>query len=206
MANGNLTANLVFDLVWVEVVFGPDGVELKVHSQPGLQQPGLAGVLASISEDTRPARKASLERAAMEIGKVPADQKDLSRKDAFRRIAESRDWGNLSSIAFIPQANKILISRARATQLIFWSKDTAWLFDPPGLFLDRPLDPAIGTLTDPQIIDGQTTVLATFLPNPQAPITQFKYNLRLITGVQTNGVYDGHAIIIVDPIIETSKQ
>jgi hypothetical protein len=202
MANGNLT----YDIVEVYVKFGPNGVDLATTAYPDPTQPNLktvAQVLANISMKTRPVLKAYLERAAREIREVPADHQHRSRED-LRLLA----MGDLSQIVFQPdlESNQIKISRSRATQFIFYSLDK-WTFDGLGFFLDKdPLDPAIGNFTDRQILEDGHQLRITFVPSPQAPATRIKYNLRLRTDVRTNNALDGHAIIIVDPIIETSKQ
>lgn len=193
-----------WDIVTCGVEFSNSGVGLNTTTYPG-QADVLANVLASISTATLPATKASLERAAMEIKRVPTGHRGVS-KEELRRLGLTRDLGDISSYVFQPELHKIEISMRLPTQLIFYSLSKDWKFDWPGLSLDIPLDPAIGTLAAPEIIDNDQTVRTTFVPSGLAAPARFKYNLRLIASVLNFGVSAGHVIIIVDPIIEKSKQ
>jgi hypothetical protein len=207
MPNGNPT----YDTVLVQVSFGGNGVTLITNAYQGqsnpLQsnppQPTLAQALDNLSGKMRLAIKESLERALKEISELPAGHQSHSR-EAFRLPA----MGDLSQIVFQPElpSNQVKISRSRATQFIFHSPGS-WTFDKLGFFLDNePLNPDIGIFTDRQISPDGHMLRITFVPNPQGPATRIKYNLQLITDVKTNNVFDGHAIIIVDPIIEKSLQ
>ena len=199
----SLVTNLTWDIVECEVVFGEYGIQLNTTERAG--QPDLAQSLAHVAEKTRPATKATLELSAI------ANTRGREALAAFDREAArlremTRDWGLLSSIVFRPKEHKITISRSRATHLIFYTTAPAWQFEHPGIFLDNPpLDPAIGTLADPVITNNQQMVYTTFLPAYMAVATQIKYNLKLITEAFNHGTFGGHAIIIVDPIIETGK-
>jgi hypothetical protein len=200
----NAIAISPWDIVTCEVAFGNNGVQLNTTTYPG-HTGYLADVLAGISKATLPATKESLERAAIEIKKVPTGHRPVS-KEELRRLGLTRDFGDLSSYVFQPELHKIKISRSRPTQLIFYSLSKDWKFDWPGIYPDITLDPAIGTLAVPEFMDNDQTVRTTFVPSGLAVPEQFKYNLRLIASVLNFGVSAGHVIIIVDPIIEKSKQ
>jgi len=205
MANGNQT----YDTVIVVVTFGGNGVTLNstTYPYPGQSNPPqptpAAQALANLSGKSRLAMKGSLERALKEIRELPADHEVVSA-DRLRLSA----MGDLSLIAFVPElpSNQVKVSKSRATQFIFHSPSD-WTFHKLGFFLDSdPLDPTIGIFTDRQISPDGHFLWITFVPNPQGAATRIKYNLELITVVTTNSVFDGHAIIIVDPIIEKSIQ
>jgi hypothetical protein len=199
--------NQPYDTVLVEVFFGGNGVTLISTAFPGQSNPllsnplqpnplppSLTQALGKLSDKMRLSMKEPLGRAS----KVIRLKKDL-RLSAM---------GDLSQIVFQPElpTNQIMVSMSRATQFIFFSPGK-WTFDKLGFFLDEdPLPPAIGMFTDRQIMLGGHMLRITFVPNPQGPATRIKYNLQLITDVKTNNAFDGHAIIIVDPIIEKSLQ
>jgi hypothetical protein len=195
-----LNAKLSWDLLMCEVVFGNNGIQLNTTMYPG-KTPDLSKALSKVSKKTQAAAIATPLFSKLARSTSKPDRKAFQMEVAKRR-ALTKDWGGIATIGYKPQIIKV--STSRATQLVFFTTSSEWLFDPPGLFLDSPLDPAIGAIGVPQIVDYGHTVWTTFVPQNVA--TQFKYNLRLITSVWNNGAFDGHAIIIVDPIIETSKQ
>jgi hypothetical protein len=202
MANGTQTN----DTVIVVVTFGANGVTLNTTTFPGQSnptQPTPAQVLAELSGKSRLAMKESLERALREIHELPADREVVSA-ERLRLSAV----GNLSPIAFVAElpSNQVKVSRSHATQFIFYAPGD-WTFHKRGFFPDDdPLDPTAGIFTDLQISNGGGLLWVTFVPNPQGPARRIKYNLEMITKVTTNSVFDGFAIIIIDPIIEKSLQ
>ena len=183
----SLNAQLSWDLLTCEVVFDQVGVHLFTN----LITDNTADLSTALSQVPKKSKAAPLVSHVL-----PNPSKGIDKLEA-----QVREWSVLKRIAYLPQI--VEISRSRATQMVFFTKNSGWVFDPPGLFLDNPLEPTFGILGVPQIVDSGHTVITTFVPN--YVITQFKYNLRLITNVYDQGAFAGHAIIIVDPIIETGK-
>lgn len=98
--------------------------------------------------------------------------------------------------------NKITLAYDRITHLLFASDDKNWWFYNPGF---EPKDPNTqSTFQSTQILNNGTAVRTTFVPGAIYG-ELVPYNLIMRTVVWTSGTKNGHATIIIDPIVETGS-
>jgi hypothetical protein len=201
-----------WDTVYCEVKFKENGVHLNVEqiSKPSVLASRLAAGASKAAVLTRDSLNRQLGgRAIAKSGAAPAAkggggvQNKSSHAPSAVSAVDARLAPDLSSFVFWPQ--KIRISPVRMTRFFFFTEAEHWTFDPPGFSVDwKTYNPAVGTFSTADIIDFGRTVCTTFYP--AGPIGgSVKYDLRLITTAWNKGVPDGHAIIIIDPVLETSK-
>jgi hypothetical protein len=181
-----------WDVVHCDVRFAHDGIHLDTTYVSS--QPELSALVIGASKKATELARSSLDASISER----LSQKGERRPNKL--VAMTREW-SFSEFLFRP--HRVKISRSRVTHFYFPTQSPHWVFDYPGFYLEGSYNAAIGTFTDPEITDHGRTVMISFVPNGSA--TEFKYNLRLEAQAWNFGVDEGHAIIIIDPIMETSK-
>lgn len=176
-----------WDRVYCRIRFTPAGLELKVQHVPAQQD---FASLISQAEKTIAAAKLSpnvtLANAA-HIGRGSNRPKNVSERD-------------LAVLLPLFGGHKIKVSHERVTEFYFYSEDLNWKFYPPGFETHDPAhsDRFQGT----QIVNDDYAVRTRFIPKGLQG-EWFKYNLWMRTAVIENGQEKGHAIIIIDPVVET---
>jgi len=180
-----------WDVVHCDVRFANDGIHLDTTYVSS--QPQLSALTLNASK-----KATELTRSSLDLSLMDKSQKGDRRPNRISAMA--REW-SLAEVWFRP--HRVKISRSRVTQFYFTTQSEHWVFDPPGFFLENSYDQAIGSFTEPQLMDYGRTVLTSFVP--KGPAMEFKYNLRLEATAWNFNVDEGHAIIIIDPIMETSK-